>query len=523
MSIVVTNLTKKVEGAPVLWTPSTLYSFHSTGKFYYDRHRLQRLLVEWSSDKKNSYLYTLINGASVKDCFQFAEIKPIVEFLKKELKSNSNDVDLDFIQENIDYFQLLIDNGFEYLVLDGKHRIDTIVSYFDDKHSFKPKDRIVFRKEGEQGTLSVSGKFSKMDEDLRHHIEHDIPLIVVIYKKGDLRELAHIFITSNSMMPMTDHEKRILNYNPLNRWLTTFLHDDVIVADMFGVRKNGVRKPTFKGMSSGDYSLNHKGDTLIVAEMLMYINNNKYEGYEHSVLDDVLGPYPKGIVKISKSEMEMTKKIMKIMAGGCAAYDRKKLKKFSKSTLYNLFYTISFILQKGNVWGKKHDIDGAYSIANKVEFVKWFFDEEHKRIFNPSCKMSFINPITGKKNSQMHDWSYAKHNADQKHSRKESVKGEGGSKYTFADWARVQYLLEDLNSNLNLLEKRSIITKLGDRNTLSRDESLVALNVPLSMSTNIEIDENLPVAKGGKREIGNIVALPKEQNRTKGKRTRVAA
>jgi hypothetical protein len=74
-----------------------------------------------------------------------------------------------------------------------------------------------------------------------------------------------------------------------------------------------------------------------------------------------------------------------------------------------------------------------------------------------------------------------------------------------------------------LLEKRSIITKLGDRNTLSRDESLVALNVPLSMSTNIEIDENLPVAKGGKREIGNIVALPKEQNRTKGKRTRVAA
>jgi hypothetical protein len=214
---------------------------------------------------------------------------------------------------------------------------------------------------------------------------------------------------------------------------------------------------------------------------------------------------------------------MKIMAEGCAAYDRKKLKKFSKSTLYNLFYTISFILQKGNVWGKKHDIDGAYSIANKVEFVKWFFDEEHKRIFNPSCKMSFINPITGKKNSQMHDWSYAKHNADQKHSRKESVKGEGGSKYTFADWARVQYLLEDLNSNLNLLEKRSIITKLGDRNTLSRDESLVALNVPLSMSTNIEIDEDVPVAKGGKREIGNIVRLTKEQNRIKGKRTRVAA
>jgi hypothetical protein len=80
-----------------------------------------------------------------------------------------------------------------------------------------------------------------------------------------------------------------------------------------------------------------------------------------------------------------------------------------------------------------------------------------------------------------------------------------------------------LYSNLSNLEKRSIISKLGDRNTLSRDESLVVLNVPLSMSTDIEIDENVPFAKGGKREEGNIVALPKKQNRIKGKRTRVAA
>jgi hypothetical protein len=510
----VVNLTKKVEGKPILWSPAKIYGLHKNGKFFYDRERLQRLLIHWSDDKVNSYLYTMINGASVKDCFQFAEIKPIVEFLKTELKRNSDDSDLDSIQENLDYFQQLVKDGYEYLVLDGQHRIDTIVNYFDDLHNFKPKERILFRKEGEQGTLSVSGKFTKMDEDIQNHIANEIPLICVIYEKGDLRELARIFITSNSMMPMTEHEKRILNYNPLNRWLTQLCINDVIIRDMFNSVKKGM---------TGEYSLDHKGDTLFVSEMLMYINNNKYEGYDHDLLDDVLGPYPKGIVKISKSEQEMTKKIMKIMADGCAVYDQKKLKKFSKSSLYNLFYTISFILQKGNIWGKKHEIDGAYSIANKEEFVKWFFDEEHKRIYNPACKMSFTNPITGKKNSQMHDWSFAKHNADQKHSRKESVKDEGGSKYTFAEWARVNYLLEDLYSNLSNLEKRSIISKLGDRNTLSRDESLVVLNVPLSMSTDIEIDENVPFAKGGKREEGNIVALPKKQNRIKGKRTRVAA
>jgi hypothetical protein len=284
-------------------------------------------------------------------------------------------------------------------------------------------------------------------------------------------------------------------------------------------------KDMFKtiGSMSGEYALDHKGDTLFLAEMLMYINNNKYEGYDHDVLDDVLGPYPSGTVKVSKSEQEMTKKIFRIMADGCAAMDQKHLKKFSKSSLYNLFYTVSFLLQKGNIWGKQYGIDGAYSITKKEEFVKWFFDEEHKRVKDPNAKMSFTNPITGKVNSQKHEYSFLAHNAQQNHSVKQSVKGQGGSKYTFADWARVRYLLEDLNSNLSNLEKRGIISKLGDRNTMSRDEALVALNIPLSMSDNIEIDENVPVAKGGKREEGNIVALTKDQNRTKGKRTRAVS
>ncbi len=518
----VINLTKKVEGKPVMWTPSILYSLYKNGKFFFDRERLQRLLTPWKPEKKNSYLYTMINGASVKDCFQFAEIKPIVDFLKVQLKSNPDDIDLDFIQENLEYFQELVKQKYEYLVLDGQHRIDTIVTYIDGEHSFKPKERIVFRKEGEQGTISVSGKFSKLDEDIQYHIRNDIPLICVVYEKGDLRELARVFITSNSMEPMKKHEKRILNYNPLNRWLVTTLSNDVILFDMFGRKNKGAtRTPCFTGMG-GEYSLDHKGDTLILAEMLLYINNNKYEGYDTDVLDEVLGSNPKGIVKIVKSEQELTKKIFKIMANGCAVFDQTNvnLKKFSKSSLYNLFYTLSFLLQKGNIWSKLYNIDGKYSIKDEGEFIKWFFDEEYKRIFDANCKSTFINPLTGKENNVKHAWSFVVHNEDQKHSRKESVKGQGGSKYTFADWARVRYLLEDLKSCLKELEKRNIITKLGDRNTLSRDEGMVALDIPFSQSHKFHIDEDIPYSKGGKREDGNIKALTPIRNIIKKDRTR---
>ena len=342
---------------------------------------------------------------------------------------------------------------------------------------------------------------------------YDIPLIVVVYQTGDLRELARIFITANSMMPMTKHEKRILNYNVLNRWLNNICLHDTNIQDMF--------ETIYKGMT-GEYALDHKGDTLFVAEMLMYINNNKYEGYDTDVLDDVFGPYPKGKVIISDADCDMTKKIMRIMADGCASYDKKKLKKFTKSSLYNLFYTISFFLQKGNIWGKKFDIDGRYKVNDEKLFVRWFLDQEFIRINAPGTHISFKTPL-GKTKKQVHEWSFAKHNAQQNHSSKESVKGEGGSKYTFSEWARVQYLLQDLKNALTNLEKSNIITKVGSRTTMSRDEALVALNVPLSMSDNIHIDEIVPISKGGNRVLGNIQALDARTNSADSNRTRRAA
>jgi len=502
------NITQKIQGEATIKSPFFLYQLHKNNKLFYDRERLQRLLVRWHDAKVNSYLFTAFNGASVKDCFQLAEIKPIVEDLQNNLKPNSDNYQ--FIEENLSYFQKLVEEGYEYLVLDGQHRIDTLVRYFDNEFSFKPIELIRMRIENEQGCIDVKGNFNKLPEDIQNHLMKNIPLIVVIYKTGDLRELARIFITANSMMPMTKHEKRILNYNEINRWLNQLCLNDINIRDRFNSVGSGM---------TGEYSLDHKGDTLFVAEMLMYINNNNYDGYDSDILDDVLGPYPSGKVNISSGDKDMTKKIFKIMADGCSQYDIRKLKKFTKSSFYNLFYTVSFILQKGNIWGKKKDIDGQYKIVNPALFVKWFFDEEFKRINAPGTKIAYKN-AKGTTKYQIHDWSFAKHNADQKHARKECVAGDGGSKYTFDSWGRVQYLLEDLNSRLTNLEKTNIISKVGSRTTMSRDEALVALDVPLSLSGNIEINEIVPVSKGGIREIGNIEALPKDMNRSQSDRIR---
>jgi len=80
-----------------------------------------------------------------------------------------------------------------------------------------------------------------------------------------------------------------------------------------------------------------------------------------------------------------------------------------------------------------------------------------------------------------------------------------------------------LKNALTNLEKSNIITKVGSRTTMSRDAGLVALNVPLSMSDNIHIDEIVPVSKGGNRVLGNIQALDAKTNSADSNRTRRAA
>lgn len=496
MTILV-NTSKTLTSEVTLFNASQIYSMHKLGKFFYDRERLQRLLNEWSDYKKVSYIRYLYNGGNFKDLFQIAKIEPIVTFLESKLFAGASNYAM--VEENLEYFKSLIAKGYEYIVLDGQHRIDTIVRYFENMFEMPSNGTIVFQKQGESGKIRVEGKFSELPEEMQDHFR-DMKLLVTVYTAGDLAELAQIFITSNDMLPMTMHERRILNYNPLNRWLVATCRDDLNIQYMFR---------SINGMS-GEYDLDNKGDTLFAAEMLLYINNNLYEGYDINDLNDALGSRP--TILTSDNERELTKKILRIMSDGCVRMNEKTLKKFTRSSLYNLFYTLSFLMQKGNHWSKQAGINQMYKIVDEFDFVTWFFDKEFERMNTPGTFTYYSSNTSKKQKKSVHDISFRKHNADQKHSSKESVKGEGGSRYDFTDWARVRYILSDLVDSLTYLENANIISKVGSRITMSRDEVIAAAGVPLSQSDAYAVHEVNPVSKGGIRELSNAAVIDKRQN-----------
>lgn len=507
----ITNTTAKVHSEALQKQVRWIYDLHKNNLLHYDRERLQRLLTKWYGNKRNSYLTTLFNGSSLKDTFQLAKISTIVEQLDIDIENEKDQFEKEFLEENLEYFKNLLTKGKEYLVLDGQHRIEEIVDYFDGKTEFNPFKEIALRIDDQPGLISIKGKFTDLPESIQTYL-FDTPIICVIYNTGDLTELVEVFITSNSMVAMSVHEKRILNYNKNNLFLIDTCFHDTNIKSMFQV---------ISGMTS-EYDLTKKGDTLFAAEMMCWINNNNFENQTH-ILDQVCGPVKssrinkdKSKVYISETERKLTKQILRIMADGCAVYPEKYLKKFSKSSLYNLFYTLAFLMQKNNVWLK----DVEYSINDPEQFVKMFFDAENDRLQSQGTYYPYTLP-NGTNKRQLHDYSFAKHNADQKHQSKVSMKGEGGSKYEFKDYARLRYLKADLEEQIPALESLGVITKLGSRKgERTRAEILAENDIPLSQQSGYHIDEIVPVSKSGNRTPENTRVIDSKTNINDSNRTK---
>ena len=94
-----------------------------------DEELVQRIFDPWVMKTIQSYLLDLVSGNSVKDLLLLADIEAIKSQLEYELNQWKEDKDGEEIQkalsENIEYFQKFIDDGFKYLLIDGKDRKST--------------------------------------------------------------------------------------------------------------------------------------------------------------------------------------------------------------------------------------------------------------------------------------------------------------------------------------------------------------------------------------------------------------
>ena len=106
-----------------------LFQKYINDKLFSDNEKVQRLLIDWKDYKINSYLTTLLNGMPKKDSFILADISKIAESIKSDMAKNTDTALDEYFEFNLKYFSDLENEGYEYLIIDGQHRIDTIFKY----------------------------------------------------------------------------------------------------------------------------------------------------------------------------------------------------------------------------------------------------------------------------------------------------------------------------------------------------------------------------------------------------------
>lgn len=478
------NVSQKVFPRKEMITVGKLNEWMTSGLMTCDPDFLQRLLNESSWDILRMIAYTsgLFDGGNLSTPFLIVELEPTITLFKEKIANHPKDSknEQEVLDHLISFTKPDIPNGrkigAKYLLIDGQHRSHCIMSYISDGFYFEPKEEIDNQIDDSKGTVKFEGYYSNLEEE-QQELFLNIPLDCTFYSTNSMSALTKIFIGANSGVQMTDHEKRIINYNASNKWVISLCNKTVDLANLL----EKIKKPKH-------YKPVHKGDTYLVCELLLW-NMDAYYEFGEKELDEAFGMYPTNNWVPSKSDYELTEKVIRNVVYGCAEYMKMgySIKDYSIASIHNLAYTISYLLDTSNkivqdYSGEAHNkskLNGEYNILDKGRFAEWFFDYETERLSvgleDTGMTDSYGDPIM-----EFSDYSFKSHNADNKHRRKRSTKGVGDSKYTFPNYARLRYLLADLEKHLPKLIADGIIVKVGSRTSV--DKYVVATKQGLKKS-----------------------------------------
>jgi hypothetical protein len=511
MSTAAVNLSQSLSSEPWALTVSDLVSLKNKGAIYCDSRFMQRLLKKWSEDRMSSYIETCTDGGNLSTTFLFVDVDSVIEWQKEQLRDNPNNNAKNEL-EKLNHFEKLAADGVKYLLTDGQHRTDAWCAFLNNEVQFNSPDPVFLKIPGEQGSILLAGYFEDLPEAAQDYIR-DMPLNGVIYKTGSMDGIIKNLVSVNSGSPMTTHEKRIINFNGNNNWVNELCDNDRRIADLID-QVSSVPK---------HYEPLNKGDTHWICDTLLWVMlDQKYE-YEDAVLDAAFGRKPDANLNSAPRHRALVEDIFKVILDGCSKYVNSghSLAVFSMASLQNLVYHTSYLLNPTNHLNNKYGkvIHDRYKILDTYEFVKDFFDQENDRL-NADGTWEVIEG-SFKKNGdprlRVHELSYRKHNADLKHQSKESRKGVGGSKYTFDEYARLMYILRDLENRMTYLVNNKIVQKVVERGSVDRAKVAAQLGVKLSDMKGKHVDHCHSLASGGEDNVSNYEVIDGDSNLGKGR------
>ena len=477
-------VTADIKIVPLKWI------LENYAKLYADPYSLQRFLTPWDDDKRNSYLSTLISGLNHKDSFQLAAIKPIIDDYKRKINSGEcSKSEIEAFNYAITEFESLLDKGYEYLILDGQHRLKEIFDYltgettsffvidgFDHEATIKYIDD---KGNPQFSVFQLGGKFTDLPPIAQAHFLYNITVPVTYFTTGSLKILAFIFYASNNGDPLTWHENRSVLHN--NNYIT-WLKERILKSRLRYEFWNYVK------LSS---PLEKKGDTLFLSHitpwyLLQQDDNHGIPMHYNFGTGESNVLYDEGFI-MKQQYIDNLNKIFTILESMIIKYQPKKKIKYGE--MFDWFYAVWKFTENG-LAGQR------YKIKDTDAFYSWMRDTENGRIERDR----YFTNVHGEQ-------------VEAKHSFRSKLSRMSKENFEY----RIVEIEKDITRDLPKLIKGGTIMAVGSRSgglTLDQvakhnnmvtgaGKSISMLDLHSQRGEKLEINEIKPVFKGGKRVLEN--------------------
>lgn len=355
-----------------------------------DAELAQRIFTDWDEGRKQSYISSLLQGTNLTSVFVLADLNAILSAIASDIdnvndKIINNDIEegdaqneLDALNQNKEYFQSLVDDGFEYLLLDGKHRAELLLEVFETR-DFKFNDDFDGIIQTNGVSVNLKGRTLKnFDISLTEFIKDNTETLMTVIRNGRIEDMQSIFVKTNSGLSLFPMELRICTMSVIARFVRALTKKD--------------ENPTIyaffqalKGLSgSGAKSLDKKGDLLLISTILAYyfnkikdVKNPSKNFYSDAYLDKMY-QYD---FNITKSDETFIREVFHILAKG-SLEEYKKAKSIKNPQYVGLTWAdtqnISLIMML-LLSGKTNYLK---SIGSKVDVVNGKEQQFFRKLFD---------------------------------------------------------------------------------------------------------------------------------------------
>ncbi len=134
------------KGKNFLWLEFELSWFiEKVHKIYIDRELMQRVFAPWKSSRIDNYFASLLDGTGLFSIRILVEVNSIIMDIEDRLTEFTNqDDEYENLKYTLDYMVSLKEDGKEYILLDGQHRIKTEKSWMAPEKgevAYKPTNK----------------------------------------------------------------------------------------------------------------------------------------------------------------------------------------------------------------------------------------------------------------------------------------------------------------------------------------------------------------------------------------------